>query len=454
MSKRNNLILITIDCLRPDHMGCFGYPINTTPHIDNLARKGAVFPQAISNGPNTYCSFPSIMTSSYAMMNSLGKEMGFPSRWIFLSARNLTIAEVLKEHGYSTAAFHSNPWVSAFFHYDRGFDLFDDSLNDFRSSYFRKELNVSTNVLYYISQIIGLYQRLRNKDEMRAHWLNQRVLSWLQKHKKKRFFVWIHYMDVHQPLIPPKLTFFQRIVAIKLEYKLRRAQRVSSDELKTLVNLYDEEVKYVDHEIGLFINNLEEMGISSEDTYFVITSDHGEQLMEHGFVAHGLLYDEVIRVPLIVTGPEISSNTVIKDQVGLLDLAPTITELLNIGKVNKFCGTSLIPMIEGKYINKTVISENLSPTISLRTENWKCIVSFTRGEKIELYNLKEDPREIRNLAKQEKEITSKFLLQIRNHIRAEEAFRKKSRQEEPFQKKRRRDFQRQIKARLRALGYC
>ena len=272
MGKENNVILVTIDCLRPDHMSCLGYCENTTPYIDNIARKGALFRQAISNGPNTYCSFPSIMTSTYAMMNSLGKEIGFPPKWIFLSTRNVTLAEVLRRQGYSTAAFHSNPWISAFFHYDRGFDFFDDSLNSFRSSYFRRELNRSANVSYYISQIVGLYKRLRNKEEMNANWLNQKALSWLQEHRKEKFFVWIHHMDVHAPLISPELPFFQRVGAIKLEYKLRRYSSVSNNELKTLVNLYDKEIRYVDNQIGQFIYRLEEMGISSENTYFIVLS--------------------------------------------------------------------------------------------------------------------------------------------------------------------------------------
>lgn len=455
MSKGNNLILITIDCLRPDHMSCFGYHKNTTPKIDLLARKGVLFRQAISNGPNTYCSFPSIMTSSYAMMNSLGKEMGYPSRWIFLSEHNATIAEVLKREGYHTAAFHSNPWLSSFFHYDRGFDLFDDSLKAFRSSYFLKELGLGANLLYYVTRVIGLYERLLNKQETSAHWLNQKALSWLQKHvrARERFFVWLHYMDVHTPLIPPKLTFLKRIAAIKLEYKMRKRRGVSRDEFKALVDLYDKEIEFVDREIDLFIDRLKGMSISSENTYFVITADHGEQLMERGFVTHGMLYDEVIRVPLIIIGPEIESNTVIEDQVGLLDLAPTIMGLLDISKVNSFCGTRLTPMIEGKSVKKAVISENLSPSVSFRTEEWKCIVSFGKEKKIRLYNLQRNPRETQNLAGQEKEIAREFTHQIENHIRREEAFRRKSRKKKPSQTERLKDDQEQIKARLKALGY-
>jgi len=454
MSKGNNLILITIDSLRPDHMSCFGYHRSTTPQIDLLARKGVLFRQAISNGPNTHCSFPSIITSSYAMMNRLGKEVGYTTRWVFLSEQNATIAEVLKKEGYHTAAFHSNPWLSSFFHYDRGFDLFDDSLRAFRSSYFLKELKLGANILQYVERVRGLYQKLLNKQEMRAHWLNQKALSWLQKHVDKRFFVWLHYMDAHTPRIPPELTFFQRIAAIKLAYKIRRRRsRAFGDELKALVDLYDKEIKYVNCEIDLFINRLKEMGISSENTYFVITADHGEQLMERGFVAHGLLYDEVIRVPLIIIGPEIDSDTVIEDQVSLLDLAPTIMELLNIGKVNSFCGTSLTPMIEGKSVKKAVFSENLNPEVSFRTEKWKCMVSFGRKKGIRLYNLEKDPKETQNLAGLEKEVAKKFTHQIESHIRREEAFRRKSRKKKLFQAKRFRDDEEHVKARLKVLGY-
>lgn len=454
MNSENNLILITIDCLRPDHLSCLGYHGNNTLHIDHLARKGALFRQAISNGPNTYCSFPSIMTSTYAMMNCFGKETGYPYRWIFLSLGNATIAEVLQRNGYSTAAFHTNPWISSFFHYNRGFEVFYDSLDEpLRSSFRRRGVKVGSSISYYLSRSIGLYQKLRNKQEMSAHWLNQKALSWLKKHYERKFFLWLHYMDVHIPLIPPGLTFFQRLNAIKLDYKIRRSYTASDNEFKTLIDLYDKEIKYVDCELGLFVNKLDEMGISSDNTYFVITADHGEQLMEHGFVAHGLLYDEVIRVPLIMVGPGIDSSIVIQDQVSLLDLAPTIVEFLDIDKPKNFCGASLMPIIEGKKVEKTVFSENLRPAVSLRTEDWKCIVSFYGEEKVELYDLKEDPLEANNLAAQKKDIARRFKYQAINHIQREHNFRKKSKKKEAFDNTGDKRDQKRLKARLQALGY-
>lgn len=431
MSKGKNVILITIDDLRADHLGCLGYPRKTSPNIDNLAREGVLFSQAISNGANTPCSFPSIMTSSYALMNRLGNEIGYRPDWIFLSKENITIAETLRSNGYSTAAFHSNPWLSSFFYYDRGFDLFEDSFRGtIRESLLLKEVSMKHKVLEYFLLLKTLHDRMRDKSDTRVEALNQKALSWLQQQKNEQIFLWLHYMDIHTPLIPSDVSFLERLSAIKLHWKHTRTSTCfSQEELRTLVDFYDMEIRHVDREIGVFLDELEKRDLSTEDTYIIITSDHGEQFMDHGRVGHGVLYDEVLHVPLIFRGPGIKEGTTIDSQVSLLNLSPTIIELLNISKVQSFQGTSLLPVIHGENSKeKGVISEAVSrrgrKDLSFRTEEWKCIVGFDGKKKTELYNLERDPNESENLARKEDRKSKEFETIILDHLRKERIMRR------------------------------
>jgi len=430
MSEGRNVILITIDDLRADHLSCLGYRRKTSPNIDRLAEKGVLFRQAISNGGNSPCSFPSILTSSYALMNTLGNERGHPPDWIFLSKENVTIAETLKREGYSTAAFHSNPWLSSFFYYNRGFDFFEDSFRGLGESFVLRGVSTRHKVLEYLWALRILYDKMRNKSDTCIEALNQKGISWLQKRNNKDFFLWIHYMDVHTPLVPPNLSPLKRLRAIWLYWKQRRrSTHLSEEELRTLVDFYDREIMHVDQEIGIFLDEIEKIGVSAENTYIIITGDHGEQFMEHGIVGHGRLYDEVLHVPLIFCGPGIRANTKIDSQVSLLDLSPTIIELLNINEVQTFQGTSLLPVMRGENKKKRGIFSEIAGSrgrkaISFRTENWKYIVWFNGEKKRELYNLEQDPKETENLAGKEEGKTRMFETKISNHLRTERIMRR------------------------------
>ncbi len=431
-SERRNIILITVDDLRADHLGCLGYHRKTSPNIDQVAREGTLFRQAVSNGANTPCSFTSILTSSYALTNTLGNEIGYRPDWIFLSKENITIAEILKSNGYSTAAFHSNPWLSSFFCYNRGFDFFEDSFKgSLTESFLLKEVSLKYKVLEYFRLVKTLYDKMRNRRSRTCvEALNQTAISWLRQRTAEPFFLWLHYMDAHTPLFPPDLSFLERLTAIRLHWKhTRTSESFSREELGKLMDFYDREIMHVDQEIGIFLGELEEIGISDENTYIIIASDHGEQFMDHGRVGHGVLYDEVLRVPLIFGGPEIKTDTAIDSQVSLLDLSPTIIELLGINEVQSFQGTSLLPVMRGESNKeKGVFSEAISrrgrKDLSFRTEKWKYIMGFNGEKKSELYNLERDPNETENLTEREHEELKKFETAILNHLRKEKIMRR------------------------------
>lgn len=465
MEEKSNVILLTIDSLRADHLGCLGYSKEVSPYIDDLAKKGVLFSWAISNGSNTPSSFPSIITSSHPLVHPSGKQRGLPPNWLFLSEKRVTIAEVLKKSGYSTAAFNSNPWTSSFFGYNRGFDVFEELDYSSGITDILKDIDILHKHLYHLRRIYtALYEiilRGKSKHAHRASVLNRKAINWLEDHSNG-FFIWLHYMDVHAPFIPPEIAFLERINALRLFRKVEKYKpNFSEDELKMFVKFYDGEIKYVDHEIGNFLNEIKKIGVSLDNTYIILTADHGEQLMEHGVVGHGLLYDEVIHVPLIICGPEIEENTVIRNQVELLDICPTILDLLRIQQVEGSQGTSLVSLIKGeKSQKKDIISETISDIgwkiLSYRTEEWKYILVLDENDKkidAELYNLKDDPKEKESLVEKRKEIVDKFETKILTHMLTEKPMLAKKTEKESaiFQfDAKEKD---QIKKRLKSLGY-
>jgi arylsulfatase A-like enzyme len=413
MNDKKNVILITIDCLRADNLGCINNLMNQTPVIDKIARRGVLFRQAIANGPNTFCSFPSILASSYPLMNLLGEELGLPSNWIFMSKDNFTLAQVLKRNSYSTAAFHSNPWISSFFNYDKGFDVFEDSLNrTIGESLFFREIGGSQKLLYYI-RLLGSLDALVKRAGKDAKLVNTEAISWLSRRKHESFFLWLHYMDLHAPYIPSQPTLSEIVNAIKLQAKIEFTHRFASQGDVDLAKImYDKSTASI-----------------------IITSDHGEQFMEHGSVGHGLLYDEVVHVPLVICGPEVENKAIVDNQISLLDLSPTIIDILGIKKVKSFLGESLLPMITGNADGeRTVISESISDRgwkeYAVRTGRWKYIYGKNGRTKEELYCLASDPQETKNLARQEievkREMEKSLLMHIETEIRARRTAREKN----------------------------
>lgn len=433
-----NIILITIDCLRADHLSCYGHNRKTTPNIDKLAGRGILFSQAIANSCNTQHSFPSILTSSYSFMDNS----------MTLSNQRTTIGEVLKKVGYSTAAFHSNPFLSKEFNYDRGFDTFYDfnkpskTKNPFRTKLidFGSRLTSALNendVLYkFLKRLVVFYNRYFKKPGIphaRAEEINKKALSWLEKCSGP-FFLWVHYMDAHYPYTPLSKVFgppISKQEMLKFNKKLKHnfsLNKLSKEELNTAIDLYDSEIKYIDNRIGILLNKLKKMN-KLKNTHIIVTADHGEAFAEHKELFHGeKLYDELLHVPLIISSPGFKAKR-ISQQVSLLDLAPTILGILGLPKPENFLGNSLCPLIKGKKMKlPAVISEegykkgllykpSLGKKISYRTEEWKYI--YNENARDELYNLKKDSKELKNLVNKEKMIAKKLKSKILKHISME-----------------------------------
>jgi arylsulfatase A-like enzyme len=432
-----NLILITIDCLRADHLSCLGYSKETTPNLDCLASKGLLFSQAISTSPFTPASLISVFTSTYPLM--YGGELR-------VTNRRTTVAQVLKEHGYCTVAFHSNPWLSAYYGFNRGFDTFADSVQEghYKSLWGKVgELAIRRRIykkgkLYKI--LAPLYGAVRFGNPFtEAEVLNREALSWLHDNPNN-FFLWLHYMDVHNPYIPFRRmnSPFERYHLFKLNQKAFGDQgSLTPEEINELISLYDDKVSYADEMIGSLLAQLKQNN-TLDNTFVIVTADHGQQLMEHGYCGHtSHLYDEVTRVPLIIAGPGFKGQ-VISQQVSLLDLAPTILDILEIKKPKGFIGNTLVELVDGnnkKVGNLGAMSEtprdkrsllrmqtkprlDIDQTkISLRTGKWKYI--YANGKQDELYCLEHDPKETHNIIDIEPEIASKLRTRITAHIEFE-----------------------------------
>lgn len=448
-----NVFLITIDCLRADHLSCMGYSRETTPIIDKIAQEGTLYKQAIAQGPNSSSSIPAILTSTYPIMFD-----GYRS----LSDYRTVISELLEKSEILTAAFHSNPYFSEYYGYDRGFRFF----NDFLTSGTKRRQEASTpvsnayrNFIRLIKKTFGknlfvkskTFQKFRRTSGGKtlekligaervptADKITSRALNWLEDHKSENLFLWTHYMDAHEPTMPPKkfLKIFNRSPNILDSTGV--SERILSDDitsgerknlLQGLIDLYDAEIRFIDYHIGKFLEKLKNLGLL-EDSLIIITADHGEEFFEHGGMAHGALYDEVINVPLIVFSPS-SEGKVIENQVELLDIAPTVLDFFDMESPEEYQGTSLFRLNNGEsdsvdgVVSEVLHEQSSTPSftlderrISYRTDKWKLILD-KRNERRELYNISQDPKERENVYSERKDKAEELETKIKGHIREE-----------------------------------
>ncbi|MFL6203564.1 MAG: sulfatase [Thermoanaerobaculia bacterium] len=402
-----NVLILVVDALRPDHLGCYGYALPTSPAIDALARRGVLFADATSASSYTRAAVPSIFASvhpgAHGVLNQ-GKEVEV------LSDEYKTLAETLKERGYATAAFAPNPSLHRAFNFDQGFDLYDD---DFQ---------------------VGVRGA---RDYETARRINERTLRWLRANQKKPFFAYLHYRDVHAPYVPPPPydRMFDKPGAgrplSEAEYKTQppdvREPRRYRD-LDSYVEQYDGEIRYTDDHLARFLETLAKEGFL-DDTVIFLTADHGESFLEHGSWTHGTgLYEELMRVPLLLVLPgEKHAGKRIAAPVQTTDLYPTVLDLLDAPIPPELQGKSLFEAIEGSadpgrpVFGEALVSRghrprNFGTFVAVRTGGWKLIYN-RRSRSGELYNLKEDPGETRNLVDREPERARDLLGRIAAHDR-------------------------------------
>ena len=351
-APRPNIILVTFDTTRADRLGAYGYQHGLTDAFDKFAQQGVVFEQAYAPGPITLPSHTTMLTGLYPpehglRVNGSGK---LPREIPFLP-------EILKQHGYETSAFIAAPVLDSQYGLDRGFDIYDDEFSDTAASHGEP--------------------RRDGKDIVDS------ALHWLEQRTDNPFFCWIHLYDAHGPYDPRVAVYQDRFES----------------------NPYDAGVAWEVQQFGRVTGYLKEHNLQSK-TMIIVAGDHGEGLGDHLEDEHGMLvYNTTLRVPFVFVGPEqhCQAGTRISSNVSLVDLMPTLLNVLQIPEPSHLSGRSLLPALKGQSIESRdcyaeaespFVLNGWSPLQTVISDRWKYIQS-TRPE---LYDLKTDPGELSDLA--------------------------------------------------------
>ncbi|OGF24786.1 hypothetical protein A2331_04110 [Candidatus Falkowbacteria bacterium RIFOXYB2_FULL_34_18] len=373
--KEQNIIIISLDEVRPDHLSCYGYKKNKTPAIDKIAREGVLFETCISSSDFTPIAMGSVITGKYPNKHGM--------RNPFCKLHTSTIATILKKNNYMTAGFVGNGLLSSKHQYSNGFDFWHECIKE--TSWSHLDYDDGTDKIFY-----------------EGYWWPDDFFSWLKENKSQPFFLWGHLYETHE----------------NSEHELLQKGLIKENELSDH-GYYDAKIKLADKEvINRLLITLEDLGIR-DNTIIVIMSDHGTNLGEHEvdpipwrdgrktYPQHTTMYDCDLRVVMIIVGGGLPKNKRIKGMVRSVDLVPTLLELAGIPTTEEnFDGESLLPVINsGSAKNKLVYSEDLfeprgrGALQSLRTDKFKYIRNSTIGEE-EYYDLEVDPEEKNNIISQ------------------------------------------------------
>lgn len=411
----NNILLVTVDSLRADHLGCYGYDRPVSPNIDALASGGHLFRNAFSHAGATRTSFPAILSSVHPMY------YGPP---FSLSEERTLAAEPLQNDGFSTVGFNSNPYLAAEFGYDRGFDTLSDwenkkSLTAKFRQFVKNRLPHDSALYKSIKRIFAATERTTGIEVgslyRPADDLTETAIKWIENHPDDGNFVWIHYMDVHHPYAPPakhQRALGQGVTSDRQAMKLRRKfleapEEATDEEWKKLKDLYDAEIRFTDHEIGRLLERAQEQW---DDIQVYFTADHGEEFGEHGAFGHeGTFYDELIHVPLILSGGDTGSYDEI---VGLVDIAPTILDYADVSIPDNYMGYSLRSLVEDGDWPRDAVVSRVDDKVYYRDSDWKYI---EYGDQMKLYDLRTDPRETNNCLEDHPEIVQDIRAALAEH---------------------------------------
>lgn len=366
-NKIRNVILISMDTTRADYLNCYGYPLKTTLNIDALAEKGILFENVYTPVPFTLPAHCSMLTGTVPAYHGVLDNQGYK-----LSEDNVTLAEILSDNGFTTAAFIGSFILDSQFGLGQGFDSYDDE--------FEKEQNT-----------VGIVER--TGDETTRH-----VIKWLEEKRGEKNFIFLHYFDPHFSYDPPE-AFSAKFKNIPPLNKLP----ANSGQDPRHFGLYAGEIAFTDHCIGRVIEKLKEVGIY-DSSLIIITGDHGESLGEHRENTHGYyIYQSTVKVPLVFKFPGGFKAKRIKAPVSLVDILPTVCSLLGIESPNGIQGKDLKPYFEGQsqpYPDRHIFCQSLGPTVYMANSLLGVInnrYKYIQTTRPELYDLIEDPQELDNL---------------------------------------------------------
>lgn len=389
--EKPDIIIYVIDTLRSDHLGCYGYERNASPNMDAFAKENTLFVNAFANSSWTRSSGATLQTGLRVKNH---KTMTRDSK---LSDKLVTLAEILKENGYYTAAFNTNGNVGRKFGFDQGFDTFVVLAEDKN----RESIHIRSNVI--------------NKK------ITKFLRTYLAKENRQPLFLWIWSTDPHDPYTPHESVsgYFDidQYEPIDNQYRLlgeftTRVQKShftwpSQSELEYMIALYDQEILYNDISFGKLLNKLTRMGLY-EDSLIILTADHGEEFQDHGWYGHGkTLFNEQVKIPFIIKADEIKKG-VQNAQVQHTDIYPTICDILDIPLPYELDGDSLLSSIDfdsrpiyaeealdGHYLRSLVLGPNKFiynlPEGKYLHLNWRSVLPY------EMFNIQNDPNEKYNI---------------------------------------------------------
>jgi arylsulfatase A-like enzyme len=353
-----NVILISIDTLRADHLGCYGYSADTTPNIDRFSKDAVLFRTAIAHAPSTTPSHASILTSLLPVHHGALRARQQP-----ISDTVKTMAEILRDAGYRTISFNGGGQVSATYGFDRGFELYESEPGTFAQKV-------------------------------------EKATQWMRKNRDAKFFMFLHTYEVHAPY-QADARFMEMFDA---DYKgdlddaiLPRllinindgTVAIDAEDARHIVNAYDAEIRSMDEAFAQLVRAMDR-GELFDNTIVIFTSDHGEEFGEHaqmGRHSHAL-YDEVLRVPLIIRLPGRKfAGTIVDRQVRGIDILPTVTDLLDLEHLDQFDGASLTPLMTRRRDDERIAVSQIDTRheripSSIRTESEKLVLgarTFVEG---------------------------------------------------------------------------
>ncbi|NNN06848.1 MAG: sulfatase-like hydrolase/transferase [Elusimicrobia bacterium] len=408
-----NVVLVSFDSLQAAHVHALGDPRLTTPTIDRLAEKGALFTQAVSPAPWTLPAHMSWFTGVDPSIHKVvNKYVVYPDRLVVSNLQTLspgirTLTDVLHDHGYATGGFTGGAGVSGVFGFKSGFDVYSDDVPPFTG--------LATTA--------------------------PKAVTWLQSLKGKRFFLFLHGYDMHGQYLPPG-GYDKRFVQppyegpydgtpsqqrVLRELGLRQSIDLDPEDVDFWREVYDEKIVRADAVFAGFLSSLHAMKLDQR-TVFVLASDHGTEEYEHKRFDHGYdLYDELERVLFVIAAPGIKGGQEIHVQVGTLDIMPTILALVGVAPdpdlKKQIKGRNLVPLMTGKDSDGEDVYMETDYRLythkrGLRTrDGWKLVHTLETG-KIELYNLKNDPHELKDLSAAEPAKTADLDARLLAHYKS------------------------------------
>jgi len=491
MISKPNIVIIVMDTARADNFSCYGYNKTTSHYIDSIAGEGILFANAISSSPWTLPSHVSLFTGLYPSQHGLTEDNILMGNNIYGLSKKHTfphfLPTLLKKEGYRTVGFSNNPWVSHNFGFDKGFDFFYEAWKNGKKHPIIKKLGRKVRKMApqkFQPVFDNLKVRLSSfyHSDSGAEQTLAVMKEWFRKNYSPvmPFFVFFNFMEPHLPYMPPKPC---DSMFMEKGYNGRRIRRTNQDPFKFIAkkaemgpddfailrSLYDGEIAYLDSEVKGICDYLKDLGMLDQ-TFLIITSDHGENIGEHELMGHQFcLYDTLLRVPLIIRFPELGFKGKVEHKhIQLSDIFYTVLDVVSL-------------RLEGQAVRKRsllnpdyaeqIFAEHELPKITLAClskrfprmrmerleQKLRCIYAdgmkyiWNSREPDELYDIMKDPHEKTNLCKKNPERASKYLNLLKKQ--RESLVRDKGNTAGKFKEYDREQMDSEIREKLRELGY-